>query len=127
VYDWNGDGKLDLIVGDAVSMIGPEPELTSEQLKERDELESQTSAISGEISKRFTAAEEEARNELHLTQEQGWEPDNQQRIAERADEILKSTPDYRELYQKLEPLSKRLAPLRAKYSTHGFVWVYLRK
>lgn len=127
VYDWNGDGKLDLIVGDAVSMIGPEPELTAEQKKERDEIESQTHVISEEISKRFTGAEEQARRELNLSDEQRWEPESQQQIAERADEILKATTEYRDLYRKLDPLSKRLAPLRAKYSTHGFVWVYLRK
>ena len=83
--------------------------------------------LSNEISKRFSAAEEQAREELQLTQGQGWDTENQQRIAERADEILRLTPDYKELYQKLDPLQKRLAPLCAKYAMHGFVWVYLRK
>jgi len=125
VYDWNGDGKLDLIVGDEIGMTTPEPVLTADQRKEREDLERQQSVISKEISARFEGAEEQARRELGVKDR--WDSESQQEVAEKADEILKRTSEYRDLYEKMKPLSERLAPLKKKYTTHGFVWVYLRK
>ncbi len=126
VYDWNGDGELDLVVGDAIATRGPEPILKDEQKRERDNLEKQHKTIGQEISKRISEAEAQARRDLGQGEIGNGDSDTQQSVAEAVDEVLLKDAHYRELRMKSDAIWKKLRPLKADYSTHGFVWVYLR-
>src|SRR5262245_34887832 len=62
VDDFNGDGKLDLFVGDLTTLISPAPNLTEKQFKEKfDEWNQSVSKASAEIN--ATDKDEKARNE----------------------------------------------------------------
>lgn len=125
-FDWNGDGKLDLLVGDFVSAFGPEPELGAEQKQEKVELDRQHGEMTRRIADVIRAATERARKELGIKNE--WESsDSQQKVFEKETEILREDARYRELSKESADIQEKLAALRAKYVTHGFVWVYLRK
>jgi hypothetical protein len=126
LYDWNGDRQLDLVVGDAVSTLGPEPVLTTDQEKERDDLERQQKEIGKAISKRFSEAEAEARRELRAPAVGNGDSDMQESVAEKTDEALSKDTRYRDLCTQAETIGKKLNPLKSNYATHGFVWVYLR-
>ena len=126
VVDWNGDGKLDLIVGDAMTTLGPEPVLTDEQKKERAALEKQHQAIGNEISRRFSDAENRAREELSGSGSNDDDDDLQSRIQDKASEALSKDDHYHQLHVQADELWKKLRPLKADNSMHGFVWVYLR-
>ena len=126
VYDWNGDGKLDLLVGDFVGTTGPEPVLTAEQTKQRDDLEKQFEAASREVSNAIQAATDRAKKELGIENE--WRnSDAQERVFNRETEILHEDSRYRELSKQEADIWKKLSELKPKHGTHGFVWVYLRK
>lgn len=100
--DWNGDGLLDLLVGDFRSVQMPEPELTAEQRKQRDELQKQLRELSQLMSPLFQKQQE---GELSKQEQK------------QLDEILAKNT---EVWQELRPL-------QAEHRTAGFVWVHLRK
>ena len=58
VADWNGDGVLDLLVGDCFAVRKPEPELDGEQLAERDRLRRERDEVNGRIAEILGEGEE---------------------------------------------------------------------
>jgi len=126
VLDWNGDGKLDLLVGDVVSFSGPEPELSANEIAARDELELSQCRINDAIAELEREAVKRARLELHVTDEsEGLEVGG--KVAWRRDEILRADSRYVSLQGQSVDASRALRKSTRKVETHGFVWVYLRK
>ncbi len=130
-YDWNGDGKLDLLVGDACTAVTPEPELTAEQVELRVKLEDEIDRIRSWMMKRSTDTRSDARHEIERAGAPDKGSDAQEKTRARIDaklsEILRRDAEYQEWLRRQEELSERLRPLQSQHSTHGFVWVYLRK
>jgi hypothetical protein len=126
VYDWNGDGKLDLVVGDVVNLRGPDPELSPEQEQEKGKLEQAESELSREVQKIRQSAHDRARTELGIKDE--WSStDAQQRVFNRENEILRADAHYMELSKRSSENWLKMKPFQPKFGVHGFVWVYLRK
>jgi hypothetical protein len=126
MYDWNGDGKPDLLVGDVVTVIGPEPKLTAEELRTKGELERRLDAVRGELTSLTQAATNWAKRQLKVDDE--WESlATQRRVAEKRSEALKNDAHYRELEELSVEIPMKLNAYRTKVAVHGFVWVYLRK
>jgi hypothetical protein len=101
--DWNGDGKLDLLVGDFASVQMPEPELTDAQKQRRKELQREQGQLSQKLSPLFQ---------------------KQQESGKLSAEDQKQLED---LLQQNQKLWEELRPLQAAHKATGFVWVYLRK
>lgn len=97
VNDANRDGTLDLLVGDYVSQQSPEPNLTPEQRKKRDELRKEQDDLQAEIAKLYEASKD-------------LESEPLKRLMERS----------RAVYEDLGPLEARRVP-------HGWVWLFLGK
>lgn len=126
VYDWNGDGKPDLLVGDVMSVSGPEPKLSAEDLRTKGELERRLDAARGELTSLVQSATNWAKRQLVIDDE--WESlTTHRRIAEKRADVLKNDARYRELEQETQEIPIKLASYRKRVATHGFVWVYLRK
>jgi len=126
VADWNGDGRGDLLVGDCVSLTEPAPQLTAEQTAERDRLLKEQQAL------RASNAKITARIQKQLEVECGFTLRNAP--AEKRPEVLKvwrkllnDDSEYQNYRKTSQALYQKLRPFQAKRSTHGFVWVYLRK
>jgi hypothetical protein len=104
--DWNGDGRLDLLVGDFSSQKAEPPELTPEQQAEQDK----------------------ARKELQPLERRFSEVMG--RLYGRQDKSL-SDEDREKLQKEMAELQKKMSPLQAKlprqYDNHGWVWLFLRK
>jgi hypothetical protein len=126
VHDWNGDGRLDLLVGDFAPMTGPEPRLTDAQQKERDELENKLKRVNDEISKRHSKARNDARREVESGKASPDRRDGSEWLEEKANEILRGDQQYLDLVPQAEAIRAKLKPFQAEFSIHGFVWVYLR-
>jgi hypothetical protein len=104
VCDWNGDGTLDLMVGDFASLTGPEPVLTDEQKATRARLEKEQSTISEAMTKLFQKCDNDL-DKLAGDDKAQWKA-----VEKRSSEIW-----------------EELRPLQAEQKMGGFVWVYLQK
>ncbi|MBL9077883.1 MAG: VCBS repeat-containing protein [Planctomycetes bacterium] len=103
VCDWNGDGRLDLLVGDFRSYAGPEPALTDEQKARRKQLEAEQAANMAAITAVF---------------EQCDDPDTLTGEAKQKFEALQA---------RSQELWEQLRPLQPESKTGGHVWVFLRR
>ncbi len=127
VADWDEDGRLDLLLGDVIAVKGKEPKLTAAQKAEQDAAR----ATVEEIQKKMAVYRDEALQKF--LQEHGV-----QKMEELSPQQLKNfMKSFRQLEEKDEAqlrLRKELkVPMeistkhRQKVSTHGHVWVFLRK
>jgi hypothetical protein len=105
VADWNGDGRLDLLLGDVAYQKPDRPEPTPEQ----------------------KAEQEKALKELDELQKKYYP------LAEKAygPKRLKAKQERDNLMKELSELRERMQPLYAKVpqesETHGWVWLFLRR
>lgn len=105
VADWNGDGLLDLLVGDRVYQKPNLPEPTPEEKTEHDRL----------------------RKELQTVQKSYGELIQKIHGPSR----VRTKEEIEQVGKDMEPIRKRLTELRSKlpreYDRHGWVWLFLRK
>ena len=126
VFDWDGDGKQDLLVGDVRWTITPEPFLTPARVKERDDLEEEAKKIGSRLSGRGNDIRVRARHEAESHPPETGDFDIQELIDDRIEEELAKDTEYCALRDKVDEIWSKLAPLKAGRATHGYVWVYLR-
>lgn len=128
LHDWNGDGRLDLLVGDFVSVRGPRPVLTSEQKAERDAVAEEQRDLYKRYARALRQAAEQARERLGVAEsEQDPSDDVLNQLGRLRDELLVEDAEGKRLLQELQEVGERLEPFQAESSSHGYVWVYLRK
>jgi hypothetical protein len=99
VTDYDGDGRLDLLVGDFAQLAQSAPELTAEQIKRRDELRKERDEIGRRIGEAY---------EQHKSDE-----------AARTAALEPLQKRYSEVYDDLGELEPRA-------ESTGFVWLYRR-
>ena len=105
VADWNGDGRLDLLVGDCGTQKPDVPEPTPEEKTEHDRI----------------------RKELESIQEQYRELIDKLMGPNR----VRTTEERDKVHEELQKVGERMGELREKlpreYENHGWVWLFLRK
>jgi hypothetical protein len=105
VVDWNGDGRLDLLVGDFATQKPDRPEATAaeqaEQAKMRKELE------------RYQARSSELFSKLS----------GPGRV-KKEEEVEKVRKEFKEVREKMQDLYAKLPP---EYENHGWIWFFQRK
>ncbi len=126
VFDWDGDGKLDLLVGDVRSIVTPNPYLNAAQMKERDDLEKEAKSVGSSLASRGDVIRRNARHEIESHPPETGDFDLQEMIEDRIEGDLAKDSEYLALKEKVDQLLEKLAPYKAGGATHGFVWVYLR-
>ena len=103
--DWNGDGRLDLLVGDfatqAPDLPDPTPDQKAKQAALRKELEEVQRRYGEKVQKVFGP--------------------NRARTKEELDKVNK---ELKEIQGKMQELN---AQLPAEYENHGWIWLFLRK
>ena len=105
--DWNGDGRLDLLVGDFASLKPKPVELTAEQKEGQDKARAEM----GPLEKRYgeiVSAYFDAKKRKGMT----------------AQEREKQEKELQEISQKMSQLRSKIPP---EYENHGWVWLFLRK
>jgi hypothetical protein len=102
--DWNGDGRLDLLVGDFATQAPDLPEPSPEE-----------KAKHGEIRKQLTDVEGRYRTLVNKV----FGP-NRAKTKEEADKVQK---EMSEVTKEMQDLRSKLPP---EYENHGWVWLFLR-
>jgi hypothetical protein len=103
--DWNGDGRLDLLVGDFATQKPDRPPPTAAQKAEHDKLQKKLASI----QKRWS----ELYNKLHGSAK------------------VKDKEDRAKLQKEMDDVSRQMQQVRGKlpteYEMHGWVWLFMRK
>jgi hypothetical protein len=103
--DWNGDGRLDLLVGDFATQKPDLPEPTAAQKVEQDKLRKELVEARMEYSKLVNKLYGPARV----------------KAKEERDKLQKEFPG---VVKRMQDLQTKLPP---EYENHGWVWLFLRK
>jgi hypothetical protein len=105
VADWDGDGRLDLLVGDYATQRPDRPEPTAAERAEHDKVRKELEAQ----QKKFR----ELIDKVH----------GPKRVRKEA-EMQKAGKELRAVSRKMQELQAKLPP---EYESHGWVWLFLRK
>jgi hypothetical protein len=138
VADVNGDGKLDLIVGDFCSTVSPRKNLTAEERKEMQSVRQKRAALEGDMKKqneRLQAAMQEYAKSFPKADILKKEVQDKLRQKQKD---LRNDPEYKKVSTAYEEQTKALnkyleTPKLQQFgpgdlsTAHGYVWVYLRK
>jgi hypothetical protein len=103
--DWDGDGRLDLLVGDFTTQKPDLPEPTAAQKAEQDRTRKELDSV--------RARYHELANKLY----------GSSRVKDR-EERKKLSRELEQVTQKMLALQKKVPP---EYENHGWVWLFLRK
>ena len=127
-WDWNGDGRLDLLVGDHFSATGPEPVLTKEQREQRDALVKRLTKLGEERATAWRPLRQQAEAEAGPRATYRKVPEDWQEATDvRTAELAARSETCRAIDRAIAEASSKLEPLRSRQVAHGYVWVYLRK
>lgn len=114
VVDWNGDGRLDLLLGDRCGSFSAKPAQTDEERT----AERQAKDRLPDLRRAWSAAFAEY-GKLHAAGESAAEQ-NKQRIDSLRGQMVK-------LKSEIARVQETQIKYQAGYQSHGFVWVFLRK
>ena len=105
--DWNGDGRLDLLVGD-ITYQKPKPvELSAEQKAEQEKLRAELAPL----EKRY---QELAQQYFNSRGKKDMKPEDREKLQK----------EFGEASTKMFAVRQKLPP---EYENHGWVWLFLRK
>jgi FG-GAP-like repeat len=134
--DYDGDGKLDLLLGDYCSYVHIRANLTPQERREREELGRRLDEVNSREAELMRAAQIERMRGVPETE---WltTPENRDRLQSVYDEVTE-TAKYKELRTEEERLQRRLADYVERSAdgkidrsspdkAHGFVWLLRRR
>lgn len=127
IVDWNGDGKLDLLVGDFQSIRKEPQNLTKAQIKKRDDLMKKRSEQSQVFMKLYQKLMDKVAKKAGYANADSVPKDKQAEFQQQLSKELQNDPDYKAYIKNYMTLSRELAPLEGTSEVQGHVWVYLRK
>ena len=104
VADWNGDGRLDLFVGEYATQKPDRPEPTAEEEAEYDRIRKELESV----RRRYNDLYEKLYGRARVR-----DKDQRDRIEEQWREVL-------------DQMSQLNGKLPSEYETHGWVWLFLR-
>ncbi len=128
VADWNGDGRLDLLLGDFSTEVKPVPGLTDEQKQEKDELEAKFREVSAESGAVFQRAAEKAQEEFGFELTDADVTSEQRReFVMRLRELMDAEEGYAAIRDRMNELTQKLRAYRPGREYRGWVWLFTRK
>jgi hypothetical protein len=138
VVDYNGDGKLDLLVGDFCSTVSPRKNLTAAQRQEMKTLREKMDKTGAELTKLREPIEAKLEAFIKSIPEKEMVKDENQEKWRKMRKELYDAPEYKKVAdvqaaqakafnQFLEKPAKQMFGEDDMSTAHGYVWLYLRK
>jgi hypothetical protein len=121
VVDWNGDGQLDLLVGDFGGIYGERPELSEQDKK----IEQEADRTMQELQKKMQPFYERCTRILKSTTEAAHSAAAKAERQKRALEVLREK-GFQELQKAMKKVSETARRFRRRPMCQGHVWLYLR-
>lgn len=126
--DWNGDGKLDLIVGDYLSIESSRKTLTAKEKQELARLQKQQGPASIRYSKALQSLYDRA---LKQSGFKSWQdvktPEQNRKVTAVVDKLTKQDKVLQAALKEFQSINARINKLQPQVEGTGLVWVYLRK
>jgi hypothetical protein len=122
VVDWNGDGRLDLLVGDFGGIYGEKPELTEQDKKMEQEANRRMQELQTKMQPFYDQC-------TRILKSSAKGDDSAEAKAERQKKALEvlNQKEFQGLQKELQKLSETVRTFRRPPMYQGHVWLYLRK
>jgi hypothetical protein len=118
VVDWDGDGRLDILLGDRCGGFRDKPVQTDQERRE----ERQANDRLPDLRRKWATAFRNYRQIAEAPAEES--PDARQRRQRRSDELRREMTRYKDEIAAVQSIQERFQP---GYQNHGFVWTFLRQ
>jgi len=125
--DWNGDGKLDLLVGDFTQIEKASAPLNDKQKKELEALEKQRDAIQKKYMEAYQRVYQAALKAIGKEKLENPNAEEMKQFSAAFSEAQKKDAEYSRLQKSMNDVHEKIRVLRPYPEAAGFVWVYLRK
>jgi hypothetical protein len=122
VVDWNGDGHLDLLVGDFGGIYGERPEL-SEQDKQ---IEKEADRKIQELQKKMQPFYDACTKILQASAKEDHSPEAKAQRKQKALEVLNQR-EFQQLQKQMKKIRETASKFHRRSSYQGHVWLYMRK
>jgi hypothetical protein len=123
VVDWNGDGLLDLLLGDFGMTYGEKPKLSEVDKKAQSDANAKISELQQKMQPFF--------DEYRKILTDGAKPDDSAEVKrereKKAQQQILNKKEFQELQNQQGKAYQTLRKFERPYKYHGFVWLYLRK
>jgi hypothetical protein len=122
VVDWNGDGHLDLLVGDFGGIYGERPELS----KHDKQLEQEAERRIQDLQRKMQPFYDACAKILQASTKQNHSAEAKAERQKKALEVL-NQKEFLELQKEMKKVSETVHRFRRRPVYQGHVWLYLRK
>ncbi len=125
--DWNGDGKLDLLVGDYIQFETVATKLTGEQTKRLAALEKRQTEITDKMGPMNQRIYQSALAAIRKKPGENLQSSEMEMYSKAYQAASKKEKDYDRLMKSWSETYAEINKLRPQSEGTGVVWVYLRK
>ncbi len=122
VVDWNGDGRLDLLVGDFGGIYGEKAELSEQDKKAEQEANRKIQ----ELQKKMQPFYDEYAKRLKAPAQGDHSAQARRERQQKAQEVLKQK-EFQALQKEMQQVTVTVQKFRRPAQYQGHVWLYLRK
>jgi hypothetical protein len=122
VVDWNGDGLLDLLVGDFGGIYGEKATLSEEDKK----LEQEAKRKMQELQTKMQPFYDEYAKRLKAPAAGDKSAQAKRERQKKAQEVL-NQKEFQELQKEMQQVTESMRKFRRPAQHQGHVWLYLRK
>lgn len=127
VADWNGDGRMDLLVGIIKAETEEPPELTRAEEAEKEQVEHEYYEASREYFDLRDDVSARVAKAMGFTSSTAVPPVQRAEYSEKMRVELAAAPGYEEIRARMLEVSALRQQFQPQHHVYGWVWVYLRK
>lgn len=127
VTDWNGDGKLDLLVGDMHILENRNDKLTPDQKQTYDRLKKKQTELRAKAEVHYADLKKKVLEKLGWSADRKLTPEEGGRYSDEFGKFYAEDKEVIALDEELSKIFDEIRPLSPSTDYHGFVWLFLHK